>query len=1164
MVIKVLQINIGKSISAANLMIRKAKTQNYDVLLIQEPYPKFKGIFGYEMFKSSEDSVKVITYVKRGTGKVWLRNDILNKNVVLIELELENDKRSIIIANIYDEPPENPNTNTDSKFQDIIPWFQNRKEKMIIAGDFNAKNTIWGGTINNRRGKDLYDWAIMEGWRLENNNSDPASFYSSVGQSWIDLIFTKNLKICDRNIDTEEDSLSDHRYITYFLDVGKIDKLKYKLRYKVKNVDWNKFQNKVKSKWNISETNFKNLSAEDKAITIQNKTEEICSEELVKKKGYRKNEKEWWNAELEDERRETRRSRKRFQEEQDADEKENLRIIYINRRNIYKKKIKEAKIKNMEEELDEMGDNVWNICKRWIKGGSIGIPGNMKKEDGTYTESLEEIHKELVKKYFPKDYKKNDDPEHKEMRNKYDENIEEEEDYEVTLSELNGIIGGMSKRKAPGQDGIPNECIKYIANEIGEELRETMNNCMKQGIFPKIWKKAEVIWLPKEGGGMRPISLLGSVGKVLDRILANRISFEMENKNKFDNNQYGFRKNRDCIQAIDVLINIIKLNKENKLHSLIIALDLKNAFGSAWSPSVIKNMRDNGLSEELVKMVKSFMKERKICVEGKEWCSDVGCPQGSSLGPVLWLLVMEGWFKKMNEARKRGVHVQAYADDQIIIISKSSLIEVENEWNIVWQECKEWARINKLEYNISKTEMMFISYKKGHSITRNPRIKMNNINIELKNKIKYLGIYIDKNITWLDHLKIKRAKILNFGLKFLAIGRKKWGNSKKVLKIIYERVICAIILYGAEIWGENATNSKIVKQLRAIERPFLKSITKCYNTAPTASLSILSGCVPLEIQARSKYEKRRNWYTLTRKISIQDRQHPAIRGYVPITREELNERIQIWTDATIKEDGRKAYAWMTSINGIIEKGGSCINGEIGITELEGWAVWKGILKGIENRRDKKEILICTDSEQVVKQIKYFETKWLIIGKIQKEIVTGLEKGYKVIIEWRGRNTDGIKIVDKECKRILREGRIIERIEGVSKNFVKKWTKDWEIREWQNLWDNGTTGRWTHELWSIVNTSGCDTTFELTQIATGHGNFKSYLNRFKLNGNEGNRCECGNEESVRHIVFYCNLNRRKRAREKLERTLGYYPPRLNEINVDNWPDVIDWAKELLLV
>ncbi|KAJ8967288.1 hypothetical protein NQ314_002961 [Rhamnusium bicolor] len=203
------------------------------------------------------------------------------------------------------------------------------------------------------------------------------------------------------------------------------------------------------------------------------------------------------------------------------------------------------------------------------------------------------------------------------------------------------------------------------------------------------------------------------------------------------------------------------------------------------------------------------MSERKICVGGREWDSDVGCPQGSSLGPVLWLLVMEGWFGRMDaEARQRGVHVQPYADDQVVVLSGRSVRALENEWRRVWNDCKEWAQENKLGYNVAKTEVMFIP---ARGEIREPMIDVDGERMRMDSSVKYLGVYVDRKLAWLEHVKKARARVQDLGSKFFALGRRKWGGSKRVLKTIYERVVCPMVLYGAEVWGERARDSRVCK-----------------------------------------------------------------------------------------------------------------------------------------------------------------------------------------------------------------------------------------------------------------------------------------------------------------------------------------------------------------
>ncbi|KAJ8967287.1 hypothetical protein NQ314_002960 [Rhamnusium bicolor] len=158
-----------------------------------------------------------------------------------------------------------------------------------------------------------------------------------------------------------------------------------------------------------------------------------------------------------------------------------------------------------------------------------------------------------------------------------------------------------------------------------------------------------------------------------------------------------------------------------------------------------------------------------------------------------------------------------------------------------------------------------------------------------------------------------------------------------------------------------------------------------------------------------------------RRVNEGERPHPAVRGYVPVVDGE-EERVVVWTDVAMNGEGRKVCTWMVSANGrALEKGRCIVEGELGSTELEGMAVWRGIREGLERRADVRVVLIITDSEQVVKQIRKFYNTWWVVNKIQGEILGGLERGIKIGVKWSSRANNGIRAVDREYRRLLREG-----------------------------------------------------------------------------------------------------------------------------------------------
>lgn len=1160
MSIKVLQFNMGKGKEAGILMNKKVKKERPDIIMIQEPYHKYVTPQGYIRF--GDRSKKAITLVKSSLDHVIMRTDLSNDNIVVIKI---NGESEIHVINIYDEPEIN-NRGVNSRFIELSNKIDHTYNKLLIAGDINAKNISWGGEINNYRGNYIEDWALLNNVKIENEPQDEPSHYSTRGVGWLDLVMTKNIRIENRKINTTEDTLSDHRYISYDL-IMKFGKKQKKIRYETSNENKDRFQIKLRQLFEIGNRNdFVNVN--EKADWFQQLCVDTCKLSLKRTKIRRGPTREWWNNDLENLRKNTRRYRKEFQDST-PDLKEEKKRRYINVRREYKREIKKAKNRDLVEELEEASHDPWKFLSRWVKGGKSNL-GNMtvRKENGDFTTSEAETTAVLIRKYFPNDPRIEDSPEQRQKRIEFENininvnvNLEQDRDFTlITRSELKGIIKLTKKNKATSDDSIPNECMEWVEEAIGEWWCELLNECLIEGKFPMIWKKANIVWVPKKAGDVRPISLLPALGKIFDRLLAGRIAHHMESENRFSNRQFGFRNGRDTTAAMENLVEIIKTNKNNGLHSLVVALDLSNAFGNAWGPAVVNNMLKHECEKGMIRVVADFVRDRKIIIEKDSWTMEKGCPQGSSLGPILWIVLMEDWFARLADQEEIGVKGQAYADDQIIIIPGTSVRRIENKWQIVWQDCLNWAEENKLQYNNGKTEAVFITSDKN---IREPIINIGNTRINCKQSITYLGIVLDKKLNWIQHIKKTRAKIKNLGHKYIILSKKRWGNNKSILKLLYERAIIPAIMYGVNIWGVKSTDTRVRKQLNSMERPFLRGITTAYATAPTAALSVMSGCVPLNIRARMAYESHRIWDNRIGRLKVlmKDRPHPAFRN-IEFSTEDDDKVIKVWVDGVKRGLDRKGFgvARQDDNNRWIGYSGK-VNGNCEITDLEELAILEGI-KWITNEIDpvntETTIIIYTDSKVTTGKIKNFQTNRKIVNQIQNEIVTNIGREINIIVVWQKRGSVGNKKAEQFAIQGIENGNRESNLEIVKNKDKREWVRTNELRLWQEAWDSDLKGRWAYRWVPEVGREVMPLSHKAVQLITGHGNFAASLRRFNLTDREV-VCECGlADESAEHIALHCHLEKHVRERDRIRRTYGVCPP----INV-NRPGIFEavnnWAE-----
>jgi len=218
----------------------------------------------------------------------------------------------------------------------------------------------------------------------------------------------------------------------------------------------------------------------------------------------------------------------------------------------------------------------------------------------------------------------------------------------ITLSELHLAIHKNLKNASSGPDNIHASMLKNLHPNSTFYLLSLFNNILSQGVYPLPWKLAIILPFlkpakdPSFPNSYHPIALTSVLGKLFQKILTWFLDFN----NLLSHFQYGFRKNRNTLQALTDLLQQQINNAVNKNSSLYtIFFDLQQAFPRVWRHYICQKLHLIGLRDNLSKLLQSFLHDRSITVRIEDQLSSHqliqnGVPQGEVWSVPLFLILL--------------------------------------------------------------------------------------------------------------------------------------------------------------------------------------------------------------------------------------------------------------------------------------------------------------------------------------------------------------------------------------------------------------------------------------------------------------------------------------------------------------------------------------------
>ena len=737
--------------------------------------------------------------------------------------------------------------------QAIVRYAKSKNFPFQVHMDSNCHSTLFGSRDQNERGTMLEDYMALQGL-VPGNVGNENTFIRGDSGTLIDVTFgtpdaisqISNWRVHRSNILD-----SDHRLIQMEIAFGRSV---HEYSRDLTRVNWDLFRHKIKERVDGVNLNksFTILELESTTNKLEKEVLTVLDELAPVRKRFIKERFRWWTKELQalwDRREDIKKMGNPTPDKRTLLNK--LTKDFNKLKRFEKRKAKRTFLSESNTPLLMAKMNkILNSQPR----NQIGI---LRKEDGSFTESLDESLDLILGKCFPgcTDYNSNSIQELNDIKSASDAKgvcLRTPLRY-LSIHKIKTSIKSTKTHKACGPDTIKPIVLRNLPSEALVILQSIYEACIHSKYTPLTWRKANVILIPKPNkpdyqkvGAFRPITLANHLFKTLEKLVLWHITETSLKARPLNDNQHAFRNDSSTESAALQVVTQIEENMYKKKFTVSLFADISGAFDTVTGDAIIQAMRKRQIEESIIDWYDQYIRNRIATISIQNFTKTIklnrGCPQGGCLSTLAWNLVFD---ELLDAFKKHGVKIVGFADDACLLVSGDSLGHLFRRMNVAIRTLVQWAGERGLVISKEKTVGMIFTRRHKYQMPSN-HLTLDGEKIRLVEEATYLGLTFTSKLRWGKHIKNKINAAKGKIFKYKGFMKANWGPPQKSMRWLYTGVIRPGITYGCLIWGKAVMN-QFQDELRRVQGLALMMQGLFRKNTPRRSLEVLSGIEPLHL-----------------------------------------------------------------------------------------------------------------------------------------------------------------------------------------------------------------------------------------------------------------------------------------------------------------------------